>query len=70
VADAEFDEDWVTFQLLNTLQDRARIADMTVRAGSVGHRDGADRMTDLVLDAAKRATDATRDAHDSTTEER
>ncbi|MGN6409776.1 MAG: undecaprenyldiphospho-muramoylpentapeptide beta-N-acetylglucosaminyltransferase [Curtobacterium sp.] len=53
VADAEFDEDWVTFQLLNMLQDRARIADMTVRAGSVGHRDGADRMTDLVLDAAR-----------------
>lgn len=75
VADAEFDEDWVTFQLLNILQDRARIADMTVRAGSVGHRDGADRMTDLVLDAAKRArgangakdTPAAQD--DSTTEE-
>ncbi|GAA3338909.1 undecaprenyldiphospho-muramoylpentapeptide beta-N-acetylglucosaminyltransferase [Curtobacterium pusillum] len=55
VADAEFDQDWVTFQLLSILQDRARIADMTVRAGSVGHRDGADRMTDLVLDAAKAA---------------
>ncbi|WP_248703495.1 undecaprenyldiphospho-muramoylpentapeptide beta-N-acetylglucosaminyltransferase [Curtobacterium sp. MWU13-2055] len=53
VADGEFDPDWVTFQLLTILQDRARIADMTVRAGSVGHRDGADRMTDLVLDAAR-----------------
>jgi UDP-N-acetylglucosamine--N-acetylmuramyl-(pentapeptide) pyrophosphoryl-undecaprenol N-acetylglucosamine transferase len=52
----------VTFQLLSILQDRSRIADMTVRAGSVGHRDGADRMTDLVLDAAKQAP--------STTEER
>ncbi|MET3453180.1 undecaprenyldiphospho-muramoylpentapeptide beta-N-acetylglucosaminyltransferase [Curtobacterium sp. 1544] len=76
VADAEFDEDWVTFQLLNILQDRARIADMTVRAGSVGHRDGADRMTDLVLDAAKRARgakdsqDAPTAQDDSTTEER
>ena len=76
VADAEFDEDWVTFQLLNILQDRARIADMTVRAGSVGHRDGADRMTDLVLDAAKRARgangaeDTTAAQDDSTTEER
>lgn len=55
VADAEFDQDWVTFQLLSILQDRSRIADMTVRAGSVGHRDGADRMTDLVIDAASRA---------------
>ncbi|TDW45666.1 UDP-N-acetylglucosamine-N-acetylmuramylpentapeptide N-acetylglucosamine transferase [Curtobacterium sp. PhB42] len=53
VADGEFDPDWVTFQLLTILQDRARIADMTVRAGSVGHRDGAGRMTDLVLDAAR-----------------
>ncbi|MFZ7087767.1 undecaprenyldiphospho-muramoylpentapeptide beta-N-acetylglucosaminyltransferase [Curtobacterium sp. RRHDQ10] len=51
VADADFVPDWVTFELLGILQDRARIADMAVRAGSVGHRDGADRMTDLVLDA-------------------
>jgi len=64
VADGEFDEDWVTFQLLGILQDRARIADMAVRAGSVGHRDGADRMTDLVRDA-ERAPSTT-----STTEER
>ena len=68
VADAEFDEDWVTFQLLDILQDRARIADMTVRAGSVGHRDGADRMTDLVLDAARPVAGTQHDA--STTEER
>ena len=67
VADAEFDEDWVTFQLLNILQDRARIADMTVRASSVGHRDGADRMTDLVLDAAKNATKNTGTTNTGTT---
>jgi UDP-N-acetylglucosamine--N-acetylmuramyl-(pentapeptide) pyrophosphoryl-undecaprenol N-acetylglucosamine transferase len=53
VADEEFDQDWVTFQLLGILQDRSRIANMAVQAGSVGHRDGADRMTDLALDAAR-----------------
>ncbi|WP_420364364.1 UDP-N-acetylglucosamine--N-acetylmuramyl-(pentapeptide) pyrophosphoryl-undecaprenol N-acetylglucosamine transferase [Curtobacterium sp. L3-7] len=64
VADEEFDQDWVTFQLLGILQDRSRIANMAVQAGSVGHRDGADRMTDLALDAAKRASGT------STTKER
>jgi UDP-N-acetylglucosamine--N-acetylmuramyl-(pentapeptide) pyrophosphoryl-undecaprenol N-acetylglucosamine transferase len=53
----------VTFQLLPILRDRARIADMAVRAGSVGHRDGADRMTALVREAAQRTST-------STTEER
>ncbi|WP_182046510.1 UDP-N-acetylglucosamine--N-acetylmuramyl-(pentapeptide) pyrophosphoryl-undecaprenol N-acetylglucosamine transferase [Curtobacterium sp. ME26] len=56
VDDAAFTEDWVSFQLLGILRDRARIADMAVRAGSVGHRDGADRMTALVQDAAVGAT--------------
>lgn len=69
VADGEFDQDWVTFQLLTILQDRSRIADMTVRAGSVGHRDGADRMTDLVLDAAKSAPARSDPDSASTTEE-
>ncbi|WIJ46637.1 UDP-N-acetylglucosamine--N-acetylmuramyl-(pentapeptide) pyrophosphoryl-undecaprenol N-acetylglucosamine transferase [Curtobacterium citreum] len=64
VADGEFDEQWVTFHLLGILQDRARIADMAVRAGSVGHRDGADRMTELVRDAAAAPSTT------STTEER
>ncbi|MCY1694968.1 UDP-N-acetylglucosamine--N-acetylmuramyl-(pentapeptide) pyrophosphoryl-undecaprenol N-acetylglucosamine transferase [Curtobacterium sp. SL109] len=73
VADQEFDQDWVTFQLLTLLQDRARIADMAMRAGSVGHRDGADRMTDLVLDAGRTAATGTSPrshggaTHDSTT---
>ncbi|WIB68621.1 MULTISPECIES: UDP-N-acetylglucosamine--N-acetylmuramyl-(pentapeptide) pyrophosphoryl-undecaprenol N-acetylglucosamine transferase [unclassified Curtobacterium] len=53
VADEAFLPEWVTFDLLGILQDRARIADMAVRAGSVGHRDGADRMTDLVIDALR-----------------
>ena len=59
VADQEFDPDWVTFQLLSILQDSARIADMAVRSGSVGHRDGADRMTDLVTDAGRQPAGST-----------
>lgn len=53
VADAQFTPDWVTFDLVGILQNPARIADMAVRAASVGHRDGADRMTDLVQDAVR-----------------
>lgn len=68
VTDEEFDQDWVTFQLLTILQDRARIADMAMRSGSVGHRDGADRMTDLVLDAVRSSADRGH-APGSTTEE-
>jgi UDP-N-acetylglucosamine--N-acetylmuramyl-(pentapeptide) pyrophosphoryl-undecaprenol N-acetylglucosamine transferase len=56
VADQEFTPEWVTFQLLEILQDASRIANMAVRAGSVGHRDGADRMTDLLLDARRERT--------------
>ncbi|KQO65080.1 undecaprenyldiphospho-muramoylpentapeptide beta-N-acetylglucosaminyltransferase [Curtobacterium sp. Leaf261] len=51
VDDADFAPEWVTRELLGILQDRALVADMAVRSGSVGHRDGADRMTDLVVDA-------------------
>ncbi|WP_066520502.1 undecaprenyldiphospho-muramoylpentapeptide beta-N-acetylglucosaminyltransferase [Curtobacterium ammoniigenes] len=53
LADAAFTPDWVTFDLVSLLSDPARVADMAVRAASVGHRDGADRMTDLVLDAVR-----------------
>lgn len=56
VADEAFVPEWVTAELLTILQDRAQIASMAVRAGSVGHRNGADRMTDLVLDARRRST--------------
>lgn len=57
VRDAEFTPDWVASRLLPLLGDRARVAEMAARIASVGHRDGADRMVDLVLaarDAARR----------------
>jgi UDP-N-acetylglucosamine--N-acetylmuramyl-(pentapeptide) pyrophosphoryl-undecaprenol N-acetylglucosamine transferase len=71
VDDAEFTPDWVTLQLLTVLEDRAGIADMAVRAGSVGHRDGADRMTGLVLAAAagRRGSSAGTSTTSSSTEE-
>ena len=51
VADAAFTPDWVEDSLLTLLADRARIATMAARIGTVGHRDGADRMVDLVFEA-------------------
>jgi UDP-N-acetylglucosamine--N-acetylmuramyl-(pentapeptide) pyrophosphoryl-undecaprenol N-acetylglucosamine transferase len=51
VLDAAFTPEWVAGELLPLLDDRARVADMAARIGSVGHRDGADRMVDLVLAA-------------------
>jgi len=38
------------------LLDRAVVADMAVRAASVGVRDGTDRTVELVLDAVGRAS--------------
>ena len=51
VADAAFTPDWVEDSLLPLLDARARIAAMAARIGTVGHRDGADRMVDLVFEA-------------------
>lgn len=48
VADAEFTPAWVATSLVPLLQDRAAIAEMAVRAASVGVADGADRMVALV----------------------
>lgn len=70
VDDAAFTDEWVTFQLLPILRDRARIADMAVRAGSVGHRDGADRMTALVREASKRSSGPRADRTGGTRAER
>jgi UDP-N-acetylglucosamine--N-acetylmuramyl-(pentapeptide) pyrophosphoryl-undecaprenol N-acetylglucosamine transferase len=42
-------------ELVPLLGDRARVADMAARIATVGHRDGADRMVDLVF--------AARDSH-------
>ncbi|BDZ50440.1 hypothetical protein GCM10025867_26810 [Frondihabitans sucicola] len=51
VADAQFTPAWVRSHVVPLLLDRARIADMAARSASVGFRDGADRMVDLVLSA-------------------
>jgi len=53
VDDADFTPDWVAGTLVPLLSDRARIADLAVRSASVGVRDGADRMVDLITRAAK-----------------
>jgi UDP-N-acetylglucosamine--N-acetylmuramyl-(pentapeptide) pyrophosphoryl-undecaprenol N-acetylglucosamine transferase len=51
VADAGFVPEWVESGLVPLLQDRARVAGMAARIASVGHRDGADRLVDIVLAA-------------------
>ena len=48
VADAQFTPEWVGAALVPLLRDRARIADMAVRAATVGALDGTDRMVALV----------------------
>ncbi len=48
IDNAGFTPDWVASTLVDLLSDRALIADMAVRAKSVGVLDGADRMVDLV----------------------
>ncbi|MEO6115930.1 MAG: undecaprenyldiphospho-muramoylpentapeptide beta-N-acetylglucosaminyltransferase [Pseudolysinimonas sp.] len=53
VTDASFTPDYVQTELPVLLRDRARIADMAARMASVGVRDGADRMVELVLAAAE-----------------
>lgn len=51
VRDAAFTPEWIADSLVPLLHDRARVADMAARIASVGHRDGADRMVDLVMEA-------------------
>lgn len=51
VADAEFDADWVRGPFLRLLEDPALVADMAARIATTGHRDGADRLVDMVLEA-------------------
>jgi len=55
VTDQSFTPEYVQTELPALLHDRARIADMAARMASVGVRDGADRMVDLVLEAARSA---------------
>lgn len=52
VPDAQFTPAWVGAQLVPLLRDRALIADMAVRAATVGALDGTDRMVALVHEAA------------------
>jgi len=54
VADAEFVPEWVARSLVPLLLDRARVADMAVRAATVGVLDGTDRTVDLVRGAVRR----------------
>jgi UDP-N-acetylglucosamine--N-acetylmuramyl-(pentapeptide) pyrophosphoryl-undecaprenol N-acetylglucosamine transferase len=51
VTDQSFTSDYVLTELPLLLRDRARIADMAARIASIGVRDGADRMVDLVCAA-------------------
>lgn len=58
IADVDFTPDWVTNSLLPLLADRERVADIGARICTVGHRDGADRMVDLVVEARDSALSA------------
>jgi UDP-N-acetylglucosamine--N-acetylmuramyl-(pentapeptide) pyrophosphoryl-undecaprenol N-acetylglucosamine transferase len=58
VLDAAFTPEWVAGELVPLLQDPARVAAMAARIASVGHRDGADRMVDLVFEARDSARSA------------
>ncbi|MBX3195931.1 MAG: UDP-N-acetylglucosamine--N-acetylmuramyl-(pentapeptide) pyrophosphoryl-undecaprenol N-acetylglucosamine transferase [Microbacteriaceae bacterium] len=55
VRDAAFTPGWVADELVPLLLDPARLAELSARIASVGHRDGADRMVDLVLRARDEA---------------
>ncbi len=51
VDDAAFTPAWVRGELVPLLTSQARVAELAARIGTVGHRDGADRMVDLVFEA-------------------
>ncbi|PRY68526.1 UDP-N-acetylglucosamine-N-acetylmuramylpentapeptide N-acetylglucosamine transferase [Glaciihabitans tibetensis] len=51
VADADFTPAWIARDLLPLLRDRAAIAEMAAATITVGSRDGADRMIDLINSA-------------------
>jgi UDP-N-acetylglucosamine--N-acetylmuramyl-(pentapeptide) pyrophosphoryl-undecaprenol N-acetylglucosamine transferase len=53
VLDADFTPAWVAASLAPLLADRDAIARMSVAISSVGTRDGANRMVELVTSAAK-----------------
>jgi UDP-N-acetylglucosamine--N-acetylmuramyl-(pentapeptide) pyrophosphoryl-undecaprenol N-acetylglucosamine transferase len=51
--DAAFTPTWIRSTLVPLLRDRDAVARMSAAIDGVGSRDGADRMTDLVLGAAR-----------------
>jgi UDP-N-acetylglucosamine--N-acetylmuramyl-(pentapeptide) pyrophosphoryl-undecaprenol N-acetylglucosamine transferase len=53
VDDAAFTPEWIRATLVPLLRDRDAVERMSVAISRVGSRDGADRMTDLVLGAAR-----------------
>ena len=53
VDDAAFTPEWIGTTLVPLLRDRAAVERMSAAISRVGSRDGADRMTDLVLGAAR-----------------
>lgn len=62
VADADFDAEWVRGPFLRLLEDPALVADMAARIATTGHRDGADRLVDMVLEASAPRPSASPDA--------
>jgi len=56
IDDASFTSTWITTTLVPLLRDPGRIAEMSTAIASVGSRDGADRMTDLVVAAGTDVT--------------
>ena len=56
VDDASFTSNWIATTLVPLLRDESRIAAMSAAIASVGSRDGADRMTDLVVAAGAQVT--------------
>jgi UDP-N-acetylglucosamine--N-acetylmuramyl-(pentapeptide) pyrophosphoryl-undecaprenol N-acetylglucosamine transferase len=52
VRDVDFTPQWIAGELIPLLRNRALVADMAARAGTVGVRNAADRMVDLILSAA------------------
>jgi len=59
VADADFDAEWVRGPFVRLLEDPALVADMAARIATTGHRDGADRVVDMVLEARASRSSAT-----------
>jgi UDP-N-acetylglucosamine--N-acetylmuramyl-(pentapeptide) pyrophosphoryl-undecaprenol N-acetylglucosamine transferase len=51
VADSAFTPGWISGDLVPLLRDRAVVAELAARIATVGTRDGADRMVDLLLAA-------------------